>query len=222
MYNKYKSVVSYDTTAIPLFSQGRFVILQDTIGQHFPHLSFSSYLRGCDGRREDNCLRLCGRWCGPILPWVQPRLPYLLRHEGSYWVLFPSVFNLPLLLLGGSLLWAELKDDCDGQLFQECRRDDWQTEDHLQQDSTGRHHWRADRDYFWRRRALSYQPFTSRLECGCLLCICGWRIKRITGVTRIESCFYRKGHMDNWGKWKDWNWIWIIKRSGEVDKRCGN
>ena len=62
MYNKYKSVVSYDTTAIPLFSQGRFVILQDTLGQHFPpHRSFSSYLRGCDGRREDNCLRLCGR-----------------------------------------------------------------------------------------------------------------------------------------------------------------
>ena len=44
LYNKYKSVVSYDTTAIPIFSQGmRMTVCADSF------LSFSSYFRDCDG-----------------------------------------------------------------------------------------------------------------------------------------------------------------------------
>ena len=47
MYNRYKSVVSYDTTALPLFSQGLYplVYLKDSICT----ISIFHLSRDCDG-----------------------------------------------------------------------------------------------------------------------------------------------------------------------------
>merc|ERR1712080_575103 len=121
VYNKYKSVVSYDTTAIPLFSQ-ETVMGADKITAY-------------DSVDADVVQS--------YLEFSLASLIYYAMKEGA--------------------CSPELKDDCHGQLFQERRRNDRQTDDHLQQDSTGRHHWRADRDHFRRRRALSCYPPSNQM-----------------------------------------------------------
>ena len=40
MYNKYKSVVSYDTTAIPLFSQGKARNIKIQLHENYIHIGF--------------------------------------------------------------------------------------------------------------------------------------------------------------------------------------